>query len=400
MKTRKKLWIGLVILAAMQAQAAFAQTIDEERMVRDIEVAENVLSTLIKHEVNAQRGFFSVDVKGTYLPGYGVTFRLPADFIGQFLFTFPSDGNAVIYNSDANGFHYSISTDENGHAHTDAPELGGEDEEEGNTMTLKDRARQKRADEKDSARNEYNMKVIKAAKDFIVDYGDFVSQLAPNERIVVTNQGEHNRGWYFNSGKRTHISVEGLKSDITAFKQGKMTRDQVLGKLKVINTQSVDQKSPDMELISSIFSRLYRSDLSRTFFTDDNIYYEVLKDYGVIYYMQVYSGVDSGYERYNMPTANLKNVDRETRNKKVIELYPKFEQEMKENILEYGRTIKSLKDEELVVFNITLTKCKGCGIPSTLELSVKNSVLRDFGSGKIDKNAALAKFSVKKGPNQ
>jgi hypothetical protein len=397
MKMSKKLWIGLVVLVTMQAHTGFAQVIDEDRMVRDIEVAENVLSTLIKQEINTQRGFFSVDIKGTYLQGYGVTFRLPADFIGHFLLAFPPDGNAVIYNSDRNGFHYSISTDEDGNAYSDTPQIAGEDEEEENTMTLRDRTRQKRAADKDSARNEYNMKVIKAAKDFIVDYGDFVSQLAPNERIVVTNQGQHG---YFSSGRRTHISVEGQKSDITAFKQGKMTRDQVLAKLKVINTESVNEKLPDMELISSIFSRLYRSDLSRTFFTDDNIYYEVLKDYGVMYYMQVYSGVDSGYERYTMPTVNLKDVDKETRNKKIIELYPKFEQEMKENILEYGRTIKSLKPDEVVVFNITLTKCKGCGIPSTLELSVKNSVLQDYGSGKLDKNAALSKFIVKKGEGQ
>ena len=60
----------------------------------------------------------------------------------------------------------------------------------------------------------------------------------------------------------------------------------------------------------------------------------------------------------------------------------------------------SLKDDELVVFNITLTKCKGCAFPSTLELSIKSGVLKDYGAGKIDKNTALSKFSVKKGPNQ
>jgi hypothetical protein len=93
-------------------------------------------------------------------------------------------------------------------------------------------------------------------------------------------------------------------------------------------------------------------------------------------------------------------VDKATRDKKVTELYPKFEQELKENMLEYGRTLRSLGDEEVLVFNVSLTKCKGCGIPSTVELNVKNSVVKDFGAGKIDKNTALSRFIVKKGVSQ
>jgi hypothetical protein len=398
MKTMMKYWTSVCcMIIAFYSQAAYAQKIDEERMERDIEVAENVLSTLIKQGINQQRGFFGVDIKGSYLPGYGVTFRLPGDFAAPFIMSIGGGpDNAMIYEQKENGYSYTITTEDN-----EEDEEMQEDSQDGpKLMKLKTRRGGNRRENMDSLRDDYNLKLVQAAKDFIVDYGDFISQLAPNEKIVITNQGEHNQGWFFNTGKRTHLSVEGLKSDIIAFKQGKITRDQAVAKLKIINTESVDTKSPDMELMSSIFGRLYRSDLSKTYFSDDNIYYEYLKDYGVIYYMQVYSGTESGYDRFNMPTLNLEDIDRETRNKKVVEIYPKFEQDIKENILEYGRTIKSLKDDELVVFNITLTKCKGCGIPSTLELSIKSNVLKDYGSSKIDKYAALAKFAIKKGAPQ
>ena len=96
----------------------------------------------------------------------------------------------------------------------------------------------------------------------------------------------------------------------------------------------------------------------------------------------------------------LDDVDLETRNKKVTELYPKFEKELKDNILEYGRTLKNLTDNEVLVFQVTMTKCSECGIPSSLELSVKGSVLKDISSGKLDKNAGLNKITVKKGANQ
>jgi hypothetical protein len=47
-----------------------------------------------------------------------------------------------------------------------------------------------------------------------------------------------------------------------------------------------------------------------------------------------------------------------------------------------------------------MTKCTGCAIPSSLEYTVKASVLKDFNATKLDRNAALGKFTVKKGENQ
>jgi len=69
-------------------------------------------------------------------------------------------------------------------------------------------------------------------------------------------------------------------------------------------------------------------------------------------------------------------------------------------MLEYGRTIKSLKEDENLIIEINLTQCRRCAIPSTLELAIKNSVLKDYSSGKITKDAALAKITMKKGPEQ
>ena len=390
MKKMMRILISGMIALVLQPQALFAQKIDEDRMKRDIEVAENVLATLIKGEMNQQR-LFGMDIKGTYQPGYGVTFRLPSDYAMPYVVSIGGHGefretNAVIVD---NGYSYSYRTgQEKNEEHS---------EKEKEAVKLKEKAKEKKKFTADSLRDEYNKKVIKAAKDFIIDYGDFMSQLAPNEKIIVTNQGDHHH-YYFNPAKRTRISVEGSRADITAFKQGKISRDQAMNKLTVVNTETVESKEQDMELLASIFNRLYRSDLSKSYFTQGNVYYERLKDYGVMFYMQVFSS--DGDFRYSMPTIGLEDIDKPTRDKKVVELYPKFEQDLKENILEYGRTVKSLKDDEVMVFNVTLTKCAGCGIPSSLELSIKASVLKDFGSAKLDKNAAVAKFTVKKGANQ
>lgn len=387
MKQVIKFRIIAIIVLTVHLQSSFAQSFDGERMKRDLEVAENVLATLIKHEMSNQRSFFGLDIEGSYQPGYGVTFRLPPDHAMPFVVTIAGDevrGATVI--SDGNSYRYSFNV--NGAR----AEVQGEDD---NSLKLKEKSQITA----DSARAVYHERMIKAAQDFILDYGDLISQLAPHEKIVVTNQSDRPH-FYFNAGKRTRIAVEGTRKDIIALRQGEISKDEAIKRLTVINTESMEAREPDMEMLSSIFSRLYRPDLSRTYFIQGNVYYERLRDFGAIFYMQMVSSTEAGFNRHALPTLGLQNLDQETRDKKVAELYPAFEQELKENIVEYGRTVKSLKDDETLIFNISLTKCRGCGIPATLEISIPASVLKDFGGGKIDKNAALDKLILKKGANQ
>jgi hypothetical protein len=399
MKSIIQVLMSSVLVLVVGAHVATAQKIDDERMRRDISVAENVLGTLIKQQFSNQRTFFALEIKGNYQPGYGVTFSLPADYTTPIAFTIGSGmQNGVVVYSDE--FEEPATIDIRG------SEDGSDDRAVVNgrsTYKLKEKTKGRARVDMDSLRDSYNLKVIEAAKEFILDYSDMISQLGPQERIVVTNQGNQPRAWvgqYFNAPNRTHLSIEALKSDIAQYKAGKLTRTQAEAKIKVVNTESTNVIEPDLELLSSIFSRLYRVDLSKTYFTEENIYYERLKDYGVIYYMQVYSSSERDYKRFDMPTLNLQDVDQATRNKKVGELYPAFERELKENVLEYGKTVKSLKDDEVLIFQVRVTRCASCGIPSSLEISVKGSVLKDLNAGKLDKNAALAKLIVKKGENQ
>lgn len=399
MKTIQILMCG-VIVSILKLQPAYAQKVDVERMERDIEVAENVLGTLIKQQFEKQKMFFPLEIKGNYQPGYGVTFYLPADYTTPIVFTLPGSDNFIWREERVQGPGVNYSYEYENESNEDQqPQLA----DKKGTLSLKDKRNEKKQLDMDSVRDAYNLKVIDAAKTFAADYGDMITQLAPTERIIVSNQGDRPRAWvgqYFNSPKRSHLSIEVMKSDLSLYKQNKLTREQLFSKIKVINTESVETVEPDLELLSSIFSRLYRVDLSKTFFIQDDIYFERLKDYGVIYYMQALSSQERGLKRYVMPTVGLDDADQATRDKTIKELYPKFEQELKDNILEYGRTLKSLKDEEVLVFQVRMTRCAGCAVPSSLEYTVKASVLKDFNAAKLDRNAALSKFTIKKGENQ
>ena len=397
-KITRILIIGIGVLVS--AVAISQPKLDEQRMNRDIEVAENVLSTLFKQQFE-RNNFFPLKLNGTYVEGYGVTFRLPGGFNDPMrLFMMAPESPDEInpsefeWNDGANSFSYSFHREE-------------KDCEDCEKIKIRERSgaprpSQPSKNQDDNEQDSFNAKFIEASKNFLADYGDLLSQLKPEEKIMITNRDEGHDSWFqaFNSTRQTSISIEAMKGDLTQEKQGKISREQLLAKIKVAKNEVNDKLDPDLELLSSIFERLYQPDLAKTFFSEGGIRYERLKDFGVTYYMKAYSSRQDDSELYSIPALALKDLDQEARDKKVKELYPAFERELKENMLDYGRTLKSLKDDESFFFNVKITRCKGCEIPSTLELSVKNSALKDFGSGKISKESALTRISVKKGPNQ
>lgn len=393
-----------MVVAAMMSNgtAVRAQKFDQDRMNRDIAVAENVLTTLIKQQFSNQRMFFQLQVKGTYQEGYGVTFSLPADYTTPIAFQYINSGDDMFWSPGGNNGVTIYSSDG---AAPRSEDVAVDRQKSQNVVRLKEKNKDRGVINMDSIRDASNLKVIDAARTFLLDYGDLIAQLSPNEKVIVSNQGNQPRAWvnqYFSAPKRTHLSVEAIKSDLTLLRTGKISREQAQSRIKIVNTETVEEVEADLELLSSIFTRLYSDDISKTYFVGDNVYFERLKDFGVIYYMTMYSGIELGdySRRYVMPTIGLTDVDQATKDKKVKEMYPKFENELKDNILEYGRTLKSLKDDEVLVFQITNARCEGCSIPANLEITLKGSALKDYSSGKADKSATLSRLSVKKGGNQ
>jgi len=411
MKRMMKMVMG--VTAVLGSLMATGQTkIDEQRMQQDIEVAENILSTLVRQQFN-KRNFFPMEVSGSYMAGYGVTFRMPrGGAFNMFLYKSMDEPNTVINAPTPDGFSttysYSFSNTERDEDEK-AREKDGRAREKTMDKAEREVIRQQqqirtpkgRKIISDSSMATANQRFLDVAKSFLADYGDVLSQLRPEERIVVTNRGEEfgqdfNFRWPGAESRRSLISVEAKRDDIAQLKQGKITRDQFMSRLKIVNTEASEKLDPDLEVLSSMFSRLYREDLSKTYYSQGEVTYERLKDFGVIYYMRVYSSIQGDDERWAMPTIAMSNVPTPERDKKVKELYPKFESELKENLIEYGRTLRSLNDNEQLVFNVKLTKCTGCGIPTSIELSVNSLVLKDYSSGKATKEASISKVNVKK----
>lgn len=381
-----------MILLCMATSVAYAQNKSEDqRMEQDMEVAENILSTLLRQQYQ-RRNFFPVSVESSYTQGYGVTFRVPIG--GPFNGFMIIDDGPTTVNVSPDGVTYSWSRSSSDEMKIADREVLREKRRMGEPVKAG-------AEENDSTSAANYERFMKVAKDFLADYSDVLSQLKPEEHIVVTNKSGSGFGddMVFSFGgirsPRRLISVEAVRADVSALRQGKMTREQFLAKLKIVNAESAESLDPDLEVFSSMLNRLYREDLSKTYFAN-HVTYERMKNYGVIYYMSVYSSNEVDESYFDLPTVNMRHVNQKERDAKVKELYPRFESDLKANLVDYGRTLKSLGPDELIVVNTKLTKCVDCGIPAAIEVSVKGSVLNDYSAGKITREVALSKVNVKK----
>ena len=135
--------------------------------------------------------------------------------------------------------------------------------------------------------------------------------------------------------------------------------------------------------------------MSTTFFTERTPDYEILDNFGVIYNINTYSSYVEG-RYYSMPVLDKEKVSSEERKAAIEELYPKFETELKSFIIDYGRTIRSLENDDILLLKIKMTKCEDCTIPKSVDVSVKISTLKLFDQQKISREKALASIEIKK----
>ena len=352
--------IGLLICASHYLAA---QSIDENRMERDLEVAKNVLSTLLGQ--GSDMFFWGNRVDATYIPGYGVIFNIPEKTF--FRIARPGRHGAVIIGSTGEKENQIIVPDE---------DIESEDFE--------------------------NPDIEEIIRTFLADYADIIGQLNAEDRIKVQQKSMWGKNfvnvW---SGMDSEMEVEpkGItaevaKKDISTYRQGKISRDEFDNRIKVSRSEEVE-KVADLEMFANMIKSYYSPGISKTFFTEGKPGYEVLENFGVIFHIRTYSAYQDK-ELYVMPVLGEKEVSEEERNEIIEDLYPRFEQELKEFIVDYGRTIRSLDADEVLVLKVKLTRCKECSIPSDIDVTLKMSVLRDYDQQKISRDKALASIEIKK----
>ncbi len=426
----------LVLILPVFFSFKTGQEIDEKKMNRDLEIAKNILATLIKTGSNSFFGAQSIEA--SYIKDYGVVFTIPEHLVyfntvTDWSFEVPDippvpDAPAIAdirididYDDDTlNEEEEMARAKESMDKAREEMEKAKQDmkraqaEVERNREEIKLRQREARvAIAKSNELNEFYLQSDKqndvnweeVMVTFMTDYADLIGQLQPEEKIVINQKspyGELVFVWRGKNGttekqepKSTSISAEVARKDVTAYKTGKINKDEFVKRI-AINKIEPQKKIADLEMFANIFDKYYGYDLTETFYSQGKPKYELLDGYGAIFHVKASSpNQNYGRVRFLGPGETPDAVKSETKGLDDESIYSKFREDLKQFLLDYGRTIRSLKDDDKLVLEVKIQACDNCKVPKTLEVSTDVSTLRQYDEQKISKEKAANLISLK-----
>ncbi len=378
----KRIILTICLFPGLWVTSLLAQRLDAAKMNRDLKVAAAALGSLVETKQNLLLARREDRQTAQYLEGYGVMLTLPAQHSVTVLAAnvYQGAGTTQIRSFQPSSQSGKIRI--------------GKSFSEPN-MSAKEIDR-------DSLGQVQTEQLKEQVTIFLLEYADLIGQLAPEDWIKIVEERSpfvsnmmflQNRPTSPMVKRKQRFSAEIKKSALTAFKDGELSRQEVIGKILFSESFS-EGLEQDLELLANILDRLYRPDLSETFYYTGYAYYDKIPEFGVIYHLNMLTPTDRDLYQFVLPSDKTVDLEEESDPVKLTAIYPQFLEGLKENILTYGRTVKSMDSAEQLVFNVRLGNCVGCNIPDWVNISIQMSDLFAYDEGKLSMAEALQRFKV------
>ncbi len=377
------------------------QAQESESLKRDMEVTSNLLTSLLKTNTRNSFAIARIGTDGietSYNEGFGVVFDLQG---GGFVFL--NAGQYVTLRTQTSGANVNFEEIEELDRRVAGKALSVTSGNNGSTSTENVLGTTSFWSENNNKDQEE--KTDESIREFLIEYGSFLKDLKPDEKIVVQypfvkmeTEGKGTRDnvaiWSFNSTNKATRSFSITKKDADAYRSGNITKEEALSKIEV-EENLPEEVATDLRVLGELMNSLYSERNSKTYFSTTNPTIVKTKGMGAIYSWAVYSAYNDSFG-YRLPTLSMgaETVDEKNRNELVKAAYPNFLKSFKENLVDYGRTVKSLEGNEKIVFNIRMTKCDGCGIPNMLKVEMDRATIEDYNQGKLSRSQAITKLKV------
>jgi len=371
--------------------------IDTNRMQRDINIMENVLQEMFKTSWEARGNTVRVgsvafgrrnDIRGTYLPDYGVIFNIPS---GPPAFVMETD-------SDDEGFAYSFQYGDGN---------GGKVNEASVTSRI---------------------------VEFLRDYGSAIGQLSNSDRVMVIYNSNvpDSKFAVFQSDdsnvkrqKIPSISVVAKKTDLQAYRSGDLSNEQFRNQLDISTAEANERAQKDLKVMAGIFKSALED--SESFRITGSVDYLKLDNFGALFSFDArYAqrgewsfsnlrksletiGKDLEEARAELEEEIRVNIDikdslhsekqkeiqkkRAQHQENVRKAYEMFMTDLKEYLVDYGRTLSSIDSNQHILVSVTLPS-RYDEIPERLDLQIRKSQLDAMDNGSMSRSQVMEQIQV------
>ncbi|MFN1835610.1 hypothetical protein AB2B38_010140 [Balneola sp. MJW-20] len=383
-----KIYLLMGLLACLTAPGLTAQDLDADRMNRDIRIMENVLNEMLKTSQSGTSGNFASfrtggsNVKGTYLPGYGIIFTYEAGNIFYIRTTSSDDEDEEV----TNVFSYNIS--------------GASRSSEVDAESIKERI-----------------------KEFIMDYAPTIGQLKDNENVLVIYKNSASNEFFGRAiaiGKMVEeneteriptISVAAKRSDLNAYKQSKMSEEALENRLTI--SESENEEILDLKIFSNILDTGLSESSGDSFRVRGRVSYLLLDNFGALFNMDARYDTRlnimevrdervrevlarSTVEGFRFESTEEAEKSREERIEKVRTALEDLKSNLKQYIVDYGTTLSSVNNGQNIMITVNLGQAfmNNDVFPDRITLQVNKSVLDQLNKGALSRDQALSRISI------
>ncbi|MCB0630956.1 MAG: hypothetical protein R2824_29225 [Saprospiraceae bacterium] len=375
----------------------WGQDTDQKRMKRDIEVAEKILSELL--EERTAGGWQSHACEGAYIEGFGVLFTIRSSWGGMGLLVAPEiavggdKGGNVIRGRAGAG---SVRVDRDNQKATTVYRFPKD------TIQVMDMAGFKEVTETFLADYAYLLTKVPAAEKICIKYsrGGKSPFLWSEAAVGMPEPTSGERGF-------TAVIRQQIVQD---YRMEKIDRKALVNKIEYTENEKIDpDQDRELTLLHSIFKRLYQSDLGDGFYITPNAQIEKIPGMGALFTYQFttrrhgffmpleLSGYSIRSDKRGTGIVIAGDDDEDEDDEEETPDFDAFLNDFKSNIIEYGSTVRNLKPEEVLSFQLSIPDCDCDGEqdwPEKIKIVAKQSLLERYRKGNIDLDDAIEQLQV------
>jgi hypothetical protein len=344
------------------------------KMEKDIVILQNVLSDLFGNE---DRYFSSRNAKGMYVPGGGVIFSMSSNSLY---------GNILIEYADV------------------LDEIEGDDSKQD-----------------ESSPEETNRKmeetIREKSKEFLTNYGSLLTELKSGEKLMLNidytarQKREENRS---SSRARFVSSSRNMKKRMQSsisykalndFSTGKINLQQAMAAVETKIVEDADKEMTDAKILAGILDDLMQTSMDGKFRRRSKTNWTYFDGFGLMFNIQMStSSSTSEMIIYSQSVRTITRTEdsevekeREELMKELEEAYPDFEDMLKENIVQYGRTLRSLGAGESVIVNVDFgSGVRDSKMPRSIRMVVPKSSIDAYAKGQKSLEQVKKEIDIKK----
>ncbi|KYG72636.1 MULTISPECIES: hypothetical protein [Roseivirga] len=345
------------------------------KMEKDIVILQNVLGDLFG---NGDSYFSSSrSAKGMYIPGGGVIFSMSSR---------SSYGALLVEYVDV----ARVSSGQSGDAEEEV------DVEEFNKKT-EDAIREK-------------------SKEFLTNYGSLLSELKSGEKLMlnVDYSVRQDRDGQRSSGNRiTFVSRSNQKrmqssisyKTLNDFSTGKINLQQAMSAVETSIIEDAEKDMTDAKILAGILDDLMQSSMDGKFRRRSKTNWTYFDGFGLMLNIQMSTSMRGTdvlvYSQGSRVISRVDESDKEKERadlaKELEEAYPEFENMLKENIIQYGRTLRSLGAGESVIVNVDFGSIiRDSKMPRSIRMIIPKSSIDAYAKGQKSLEQVKKEIDIKK----